>query len=81
SLFKPDDQIICVYYQCRLPVNREGRRSPVFQVSDQKYDFVERREREQCFRWQSIQQLKPDDLSLPLDQHIVPMLKKLAANE
>ncbi|NNE62853.1 MAG: NUDIX domain-containing protein, partial [Gammaproteobacteria bacterium] len=47
SLFKPDDQIICVYYLCRLPVNREGLRSPVFQVSDQKYDFVDRREREQ----------------------------------
>ncbi len=81
SLFKAEDQIICVYYECRLPVNREGQRLPTFRVSDQKFDFVDRHDREQCFRWQSIRQLKAEDMSLPLDQEMVPMLKKLKPNE
>lgn len=81
SYFKPDDQIVCVYYQCRLPVNDDGKRFPLFQVSEQKYDFVDRHEREQRFRWQSIRELKIEDLSLPLDQQVVPILKKLIADE
>jgi ADP-ribose pyrophosphatase YjhB (NUDIX family) len=81
SLFKPDDQIVCVYYHCRLPVNKDGRRLPSFQVSERKYDFADRQEREQRFRWKPIGHLKTDDLSLPLDQQVVPILKNLIADE
>lgn len=81
SYFKPDDQIVCVYYQCRLPINDDGQRLPLFHVSEKKYDFVDRHEREQRFRWQSIRELKIEDLSLPLDQQIVPILKKLVDDE
>lgn len=81
SYFKPDDQIVCVYYQCRLPINDDGQRLPLFHVGEKKYDFVDRHEREQRFRWQSIRELKIEDLSLPLDQQIVPILKKLVDDE
>jgi len=74
SKFIPGDQIICVYYQCCLPKNEQGRRLPTFRVSEQKYDFVEKREREESFRWQSIDSLREMDLSLPLDRQVVNRL-------
>ena len=46
SRFRPQDQIICVYYECRLPMNRAGLREPEFRVSEKKYDFVHHQERE-----------------------------------
>ena len=75
SRFVPEDQIICVYYLCRLPRNDQGRRLPAFRVSEQKYDFIDNREREESFRWQAIETLREEDLSLPLDKCLVPRLK------
>lgn len=74
SKFVPGDQIICVYYQCCLPKNGQGRRLPTFRLSRQKYDFVEKREREESFRWQLIETLQEDDMSLPLDKLVVKRL-------
>ncbi len=75
SRFKPEDQIICVYYQCWLPKNDQGRRLPTFRVSKQKYDFVEKREREESFRWLAIETLREEDLSLPLDKLVARRLR------
>jgi len=74
SMFKPEDQIICVYYLCQLVRNSEGMREPNFRVTDRKYDFVEMREREESFRWQAIESLTDDDLSLPLDREVAVRL-------
>ncbi len=76
SLFSPDDQIVCVYYKCCLSPDNMGRRLPKFRVARQKFDFLKIREREESFRWQSIDTLKEEDLSLPLDQQLVARLKK-----
>jgi len=75
SKFVPEDQIICVYYQCCLPKKDQGRRLPSFRVSKQKYDFVEKREREESFRWQLIETLREEDMSLPLDKLVVARLR------
>lgn len=74
SMFRPDEQIVCVYYQCLLTKDSAGKRKPKFRVTDKKFDFVEFREREESFRWQSIKSLVPEDLSLPLDQQVVKKL-------
>jgi len=74
SMFRPDEQIICVYYQCFLAADIEGNRIPRFRVTDRAFDFVEFREREESFRWQTIESLVPDDLSLPLDRTILAKL-------
>jgi len=74
SRYRPEDQIICVYYACRLPCNSEGQRLPAFRVTDRKFDFVEIRDRAESFRWQTLSDLQVDDLSLPLDRQIVPRL-------
>lgn len=74
SKFVPEDQIICVYYECRLPKNDQSRRLPTFRVAEQKYDFAEKREREESFRWQLIETLQEEDMSLPLDKLVVKRL-------
>lgn len=75
SRFKPEDQIICVYYECVLPENADGRRIPVFRVSERQYDFIEHREREESFRWQAIEKLRQEDLSLPIDRLVAARLR------
>lgn len=74
SMFRPDEQIVCVYYQCFLNKDSAGNRKPKFRVTDKRYDFVKFREREESFRWQSIKSLVQEDLSLPLDQQVVAKL-------
>ena len=74
SRYRPQDQIICVYYICRLPRNGEGQRQPVFRVTQQKFDFVEIYDRAESFRWQALADLQAEDLSLPLDRQIVSRL-------
>ena len=81
SKFRPEDQIVCTYYLCRLPVDKAGAREPEFRVTEEKFDFVHYQDREESFRWQSIREMKTDDLSLPLDQSILPLLKKLITDE
>jgi len=74
SMFRPEDQIICVYYQCWLAKDDAGERKPAFRVTDKKFDFVAFREREESFRWQAIDSLAANDFSLPLDQQIAMRL-------
>lgn len=74
SKFVAEDQIICVYYQCCLPKNDQGRRLPTFRVSEHKFDFIQKHEREESFRWQAIQTLHKEDMSLPLDRVVVARL-------
>ncbi len=74
SMIRPDEQVICVYYQCFLAKDSAGKRKPQFRVTDKKFDFVEFREREESFRWQPIGSLVPDELSLPFDQQIATKL-------
>lgn len=77
SSFRPEDQIICVYYQCFLARDSKGKRKPVFRVTDKKFDFIDFREREESFRWQAIESLTANDFSLPLDQQIATRLSSI----
>ena len=74
SMFRSEEQIICVYYRCLLAKDNAGKRRPRFRVAEKKFDFVEFREREESFRWQAIESLVPKDFSLPLDQQIAARL-------
>jgi len=59
-----------------LPENADGQRVATFQIAGRKFDFIERREREERFRWMPLENLKEEDLSLPIDQEVVSGLKK-----
>jgi hypothetical protein len=74
SRFVPGDQIICVYYECRLQPDQNGRRLPRFRVAEQAYDFVEHREREESFRWRRLDEVVPKEMSFPLDQEVLARL-------
>ena len=74
SRFVPGDQIICVYYECRLQPDQNGRRLPRFRVADQAYDFIEHREREESFRWRRLDEVVPKEMSFPLDQEVLARL-------
>lgn len=76
SRFVPEDQIICVYYECRLPRDPNGRRRPRFRVAERTYDFVEHREREESFRWRRLDAIEPEEMSLPLDRVVLARLLK-----
>ncbi len=77
SMFNTEDQIIAVYYKCRLAKDASGRCLARFRTSDKAYDFIEHREREECFRWVAINTIKEQDLSLPIDQLVVSRLIQL----
>ena len=74
STFAHQDQLVCVYYECRLPRNPDGRRRPRFRIAEHPYDFVDFREREESFRWQRLDAIEPEELSLPLDREVLSRL-------
>ena len=76
SQFIPGDQIVSVYYECCLPKNTEGRRLPSFRVTNKKFNFVERKERAESFRWQTLKRLKKEEMSFPIDQEVVSRFEK-----
>ncbi len=75
SRFAPDNQLVCVYYECCLPKDANGRRLPRFRIAEHRYDFVEQREREESFRWRRLAEIEPDEMSFPLDREIIARLQ------
>ena len=74
SSFADADQLVCIYYECRLPRNRDGRRLPRFRIAGGPHDFVHFREREESFRWRRLDEIEPEELSLPLDRQALVRL-------
>lgn len=70
SKFHPGMQVISIYYLARFA-------GPVrLHVSTKPFDFPEDAERGQSFRWVPLQELTPDDVSLPIDKIVVEMLSR-----
>ncbi len=67
SAFKPDDQVISIYYLVEAPS------VPTFVVSDQPH-LYEKKEGAQSFRWMQISKMKDKDLSLVIDRKVAGML-------
>ncbi|HKJ40719.1 MAG TPA: NUDIX domain-containing protein [Sunxiuqinia sp.] len=69
ALYFEDHQLISIYYKARLknPIN--------FKISNEPFDFVKMKNGNQSFRWVSVQQLNPDELSFPIDKHVAFLLK------
>ena len=63
-------QLINVYYlvDVRAPFS--------FKITEKKFDFPEVTDGAQSFRWISLKELNEDELTLPIDKHLVSMLKK-----
>ncbi len=71
SKFHPGMQVISIYYLARFT------EPPCFPVSEKPFDFPEDAERGQSFRWKALQDLTPEDLTLPIDKKVAVMLEKI----
>lgn len=71
SAFNPKDEIIAMYFRVKRngPINA--------QVSDQVQDFEEIPGDQQVFRWASVRDLTPEDLTFPIDQSLIPHFPRL----
>ena len=68
SAFNKNDQLISIYYLIR-PVDEHR-----FKISSGKFDFAERVDGAQAFRWISLAALSADDLTFPVDKRVAEML-------
>jgi len=74
ALFWEDHQLISIYYLASLVEPLQ------FQISDKPFDFPELKNGNQSFRWVSIDQLSPEDLTFPIDKHVALLLKQQFGN-
>ncbi len=64
-----DSQIISIYYLVK-PVGEVN-----FTIKTQPFDFDGEHGNLQSFRWKSVDKLKPEDVTFPIDQYVVELLK------
>lgn len=70
SVFRPEDQMISVYYRAKL------KTAQAFRTSEKPFDFIRFEEREETFRWKEIKDLVPSEMTFPIDQVVVRMLRE-----
>jgi 8-oxo-dGTP diphosphatase len=70
ALFYEGSQLISVYY---LAAFKEAIR---FRISERAFDFSERSNGSQSFRWIAIDSITPDMMTLPTDKKVARLLKK-----
>jgi 8-oxo-dGTP diphosphatase len=64
-----DSQIISVYYTVK-PVGDLN-----FEIKTNLFDFDSEGDNLQSFRWKKLNELKPEDVTFPIDRHVVELLK------
>jgi ADP-ribose pyrophosphatase YjhB (NUDIX family) len=69
ALFYEEQQLISIYYLARFP------EAPRFRISEKPFDFPERINESQSFRWARIPELSEEDLSFSVDRFVLKMLK------
>ena len=70
AIFFSDHQLISIYYKCRFI------KKPAFMISKKAFNFEGKKEGSQSFRWASIEKLKVEDLTFPVDRFLLNLLKK-----
>jgi 8-oxo-dGTP diphosphatase len=70
AMFHEDQQLISIYYLARF------KEPPLFRISVNSFDFPDRIDGSQSFRWARIATLLEDELSFPVDQHVLKLLQK-----
>lgn len=70
ALFFEDHQLISIYYTAKLeePVN--------FRVSNKAFDFENKQNGNQSFRWLSMEKMKPEEFTFPIDKHVANLLRE-----
>lgn len=69
-LLDEPQQLISIYYRVDL-------KDPLsLPISTKAFDFKETKEGAQSFRWVNLRELKPEILTFPIDQKVIPILKE-----
>ncbi len=74
TLLSEPQQLLSIYYRVDLADYSE------LKTSKKTFDFKETVEGAQSFRWVMLKKLKPEDLTFPIDQKIIPLLKEKYLN-
>ena len=69
ALFYEDHQLISIYYKIRL------KETPKFKISEKPFDFQEKINGNQSFRWIHPGRIDTGELSFPIDRYVLKMLK------
>jgi len=75
ELLPKNMQLINIYYRVR------GIKPYRFVTRQNRYDFPEIVEGAQSFRWFPLDQLTPEEMTLPIDKRVVPMILNVLKNE
>jgi 8-oxo-dGTP pyrophosphatase MutT (NUDIX family) len=70
ALFFDNHQLISIYYKVKF------KEIPNFRISEVPFDFSVNINGSQSFRWANIADLTLDDLTFPIDRHVLGLLKK-----
>lgn len=70
SAYIPEHQIISIYYLVKSVSKFE------IGTKEKKFDFDERKENAQTFRWLSLTELNEDHFTLPIDKFVAKMLSR-----
>jgi len=71
ALFYEDTQLICIYYRGRFvePIK--------FKISDKPFDFPEKVNGSQSFRWVKRSDINPDEFTFPIDKKVAEKVREL----
>ena len=70
ALYYSEYQLLSIYYRAHFT-------APVsFKISTKPFDFQEMKNGNMSFRWKSLDNLREEDLTLPVDKKVVTMLKE-----
>ena len=68
SAFNSKQQVISIYYKAAL------KNPEVVETKQKRFDFDEEKEAAQIFRWMSLEDFNPEELTFPIDRHVGKML-------
>lgn len=68
SAFREEDQIISIYYKIELP------RADEIVVTENIFEFANEEDGAQTFRWIDLDKLTADDVTFPIDNHVIRLL-------
>ena len=70
ALYYTDHQLISIYYLIKL------KNRPQFKISTRAFDFPDKTNGNQSFRWVNIQDFDEETMNFPIDKFVFKMLKK-----
>lgn len=70
SAFREEDQIISIYYTLRLPCPEQ------IKIAEKKFGFLKEEHGAQIFRWVPLSVLNEEEVTYPIDKHVVRLLRR-----